>query len=240
MNDDRLAVALPRRQTLTDGVYEAVKEVVMAQRIKPGAHVNIDQLARDLRVSPTPVREALARLESDGLVTKEPLRGYFVVPLLDARSLEQLFEARMLLEPHMARKAAALARDEQVAAMQDSLDQIRNAVYRKAGDTYAGYRIIVGEDTAFHETIALAAGNDLLGDMLARLRAHLHLYRLQLQERNRMGAETVREHERILAAIRARDGEAASAAMAEHIEHSRQRVQIAAAVAAAGEDPPLP
>jgi len=85
---DGAKVSVPPRQILTDGVYEAVKELVMDQHIEPRSRVNIDKLARDLGVSPTPVREALARLESDGLVIKEPLRGYSIAPLLDREAFE--------------------------------------------------------------------------------------------------------------------------------------------------------
>ena len=73
---------LPRRNVLADDVYELVKAMVMDHVIRPGARVSIDGLARELAVSPTPVREALARLESDGLVLKEPLKGYRATPLL--------------------------------------------------------------------------------------------------------------------------------------------------------------
>jgi len=75
----------PSRQTLSDSVYEAVTELIMDQHIAAGARVNIDMVARQLNVSPTPVREALARLEMDGLVTKEPLRGYTVTPGVQKR-----------------------------------------------------------------------------------------------------------------------------------------------------------
>src|SRR5258705_5931329 len=101
--------ALPRppsRQTLTDSVYEAVMELVMDQHIEAGGRVNIDLVARQLNVSPTPVREALARLEMDGLVMKEPLRGYSVTPTLDTKTFNDLYDVRRLLEPFAARRAA--------------------------------------------------------------------------------------------------------------------------------------
>src|SRR3954452_141794 len=87
-----------RREVLADGVYEAIKSLIMDRRIEPGAKINMDALARDLDVSPTPVREALARLEADGLVTKRALVGYTTAPMLDATGLEELFELRQLLE----------------------------------------------------------------------------------------------------------------------------------------------
>lgn len=228
MQDERRPPPLPRRQMLSDGVYESIKEFIMARRISPGAHVNIEQLGRDLQVSPTPVREALARLEADGLVTKEPNRGYFVAPLLDERSVVQLFEVRLLLEPHLASKAAQHASDEHLTALQHSLDQMREVVEAPV-DTVRLYRTIIDEDTAFHETIARAALNDLLKDMLLRLRAHLHLYRLKLHEWNLVGVPTIREHEQILAALRARDAAGAAAAAAEHVRRSWERAKRAGA-----------
>src|SRR5919202_2566625 len=95
-----------RRLTLTDDVYEAVKSLIMDHRLAPGERVTIDALARQLEVSPTPVREALARLEADGLVRKRPLAGYTATPLLTRAEFEELFEMRMLLEPAAARRAA--------------------------------------------------------------------------------------------------------------------------------------
>src|ERR1700730_14482273 len=87
----------PSRQTLTDSVYEAVQELVMDQHIEAGARVNIDLVSRQLNVSPTPVREALARLEMDGLVIKEPLRGYTGTAMLDARGFTDSLVVAALL-----------------------------------------------------------------------------------------------------------------------------------------------
>src|SRR5262245_57795215 len=94
------------RQILTDNVYEAIKALVMDHAIAPGARVNIDALARQLQVSQTPLREALARLESDGLVTKEPLRGYSAAPLMSWKQLDDLYGFRLLVEPWAAGSAA--------------------------------------------------------------------------------------------------------------------------------------
>src|ERR1700694_2803640 len=84
---EKILPLAPSRQTLTDSVYEAVTELVMDQHIAAGARVNIDLVARQLNVSPTPVREALARVAVDGLVIKEPLRGYSISPMPDEQRL---------------------------------------------------------------------------------------------------------------------------------------------------------
>jgi DNA-binding GntR family transcriptional regulator len=82
-------------------------------------------------------------------------------------------------------------------------------------------RVFAAADARFHETIAVASGNDLLCDALARLRPHLHLYRLYFHVG--IADETVPEHGKIVAALRARDAPRAEAAMVEHIERSRER-----------------
>jgi DNA-binding GntR family transcriptional regulator len=110
---------LPRlkRSTLGDDVYQSLRAAVMEHTLAPGDRMNIDALARELEVSPTPVREALARLESEGLVRKRPLAGYTVSPLLTLEEFGDLFDMRLLLEPAAARWAAVRATDEQRARL---------------------------------------------------------------------------------------------------------------------------
>ena len=99
---------LLRRQMLADDVYEAIKTMLMDHVIRPGARISIDGLAREFQVSSTPVREALARLESEGLAVKEPLKGYRATPLLSLEEFDDLYRFRLLLEPWAARRAAEL------------------------------------------------------------------------------------------------------------------------------------
>jgi DNA-binding GntR family transcriptional regulator len=217
----------PSRQTLTDSVYEAVTELVVDQHIEAGARVNIDLVARQLNVSPTPVREALARLEMDGLVVKEPLRGYTVTPMLDTKSLNDLYDVRRLLEPFAARCAAERRDDKVVRTLDRELDEMRRMVGTDDGSpdgAFRDYRAFTLQDARFHEAIAGTSGNSLLSDTLRRLRSHLRLYRLYHRYYTMdIGAATVIEHESILDAIRAGDGIGAEAAMLDHINRSRDR-----------------
>ena len=217
----------PSRQTLSDAVYEAVMELVMDQHIEAGGRVNIDLDARQLNVSPTPVREALARLEMDGLVMKEPLRGYSVTPTLDTKTFNDLYDVRRLLEPFAARRAAERRDDKVVAVLDRELDEMRRLVGMDpgpAGGTYHDYRAFAMQDARFHEAIAGTSGNSLLSDTLRRLRSHLRLYRLYHRYYTmEIGAATVIEHESILDAIRAADAGGAEAAMLHHINQSMER-----------------
>ena len=217
----------PSRQTLTDSVYEAVTELVVDQHIEAGARVNIDLVARQLNVSPTPVREALARLEMDGLVIKEPLRGYTVTAMLDTKSLNDLYDVRRLLEPFAARRAAERRDDKVVRTLDLELDGMRRIVTTNnasADGAFHDYRAFTLQDARFHEAIAGTSGNILLSDTLRRLRSHLRLYRLYHRYyATDIGTATVIEHESILDAIRAGDGGGAEVAMLDHINRSRDR-----------------
>jgi DNA-binding GntR family transcriptional regulator len=100
---------LAARQPLVDDVYDVLVDMLMNHTLSPGARLNIDALARTLGVSPTPVREALARAEATGLVVKERNRGYAVAPLIGLDELHALMDFRLLVEPHAAGQAACPA-----------------------------------------------------------------------------------------------------------------------------------
>jgi DNA-binding GntR family transcriptional regulator len=209
----------PRRLTLTDDVYESVKALIMDHVIAPGAKVTIDVLARSLDVSPTPVREALARLESDGLVTKRPLQGYTTSPLLTQEEFEELFELRLILEPSAAALAAERASPELVELVRTEA----NRVIPTSGPamTYEEYKAFSAQDAKFHDAVAIASGNAMLRDSLNRLHAHLHLNRLHYPSAK--AGRTFPEHKKVATAIAARRPEAAAEAMREHLVRSRVR-----------------
>lgn len=98
--------ATPEKRTLADEAYTELKSRIMRSELVPGAKLSIDGLAKQLAFSQTPIREALARLESEGLLARRPLSGYTVEPLLSAAEFDDLFEIRMLLEPRAAKRAA--------------------------------------------------------------------------------------------------------------------------------------
>ena len=93
-----------KRQVLRAEVEELILERLLESRWSPGSRLSIDGLARDLEVSPTPVREAMVSLERSGLVEYVALRGYVVAPMLDVEQMTELLDARKVVE------AAALNR----------------------------------------------------------------------------------------------------------------------------------
>ena len=98
--------SLRRPVRLGEEVYNALYSQLMSHKIPPGGRIAVDSLVRELGVSQTPIREALSRLEAQGLVIKTHLIGYSAADRLNSVRFEQLYEVRLLLEPAMAAKAA--------------------------------------------------------------------------------------------------------------------------------------
>ena len=217
-------VSIPRvrRSTLGEEVYETLKALVMQHTLAPGDRVNIDALARELDVSPTPVREGLARLESDGLVRKRPLAGYTVSPLLTRAEFTDMFDMRLVLEGAAARWAAHRASTEMRAEItrQAKISPTPTPVETET-ERWQSHAEFTNLDAQFHDLIADAAANPLLRDSIGRLHAHLHLHRLFFPFAQ--AGTTGREHRRIATAIRAGDPDAAEAAMHEHLTKARER-----------------
>jgi DNA-binding GntR family transcriptional regulator len=209
---------LPRlkRSTLGDDVYETLRSAVLEHTLKPGDRVNIDALARELEVSPTPIREALARLESEGLLRKRPLAGYTVSPLLTRAEFDDMFDMRLLLECAAARWAAARATDAQRAEL---VTEAARTV--SGGDGQQWHAAFTALDARLHDLVAVASASPLLRDSITRLHAHLHLHRRYFPYAQT--APTNAEHQDIAAAIQAADPDAAEAAMRLHLIRARER-----------------
>jgi DNA-binding GntR family transcriptional regulator len=204
---------------LVDDVHEAIKARVMDHALAPGARVSIDGLARELGVSPTPVREALARLESAQLVVKEPLRGYRTTALLTPDQLADLYRFRLLIEPWAAARAAEQSDDAGRARLADELA----SADAPEADTYAAYRAFTAHDARFHLLVAALAGSDQVREAFQRTNWHLHIYRLHYDRG--IGPQALAEHRRVADAVLAGDADRAGTAMRAHLESSHARLR---------------
>jgi DNA-binding GntR family transcriptional regulator len=201
---------------LGDDVYETLRAAVLEHTLQPGDRVNIDAVARELQVSPTPLREALARLESEGLVRKRPLAGYTVSPLLTRDEFHHMFDMRLLLECAAARWAAERATDAQRTLL---VAEAATAI--EEDPDHQWHAAFTALDSRLHDLVAEASGNPLLRDGIARLHAHLHLHRRYFPYAQT--AVTNDEHRKLAAAIRDGLPDLAEAAMGEHLTRARER-----------------
>jgi DNA-binding GntR family transcriptional regulator len=221
---------LAERQPLADDVHDVIVDMLMNHTLGPGSRLNIDALARTLGVSPTPVREALARVEAEGLVLKEPRRGYMVAPLIKLGDLRLLIDLRLLVEP----AAAAAAAERAAPAEARALQELARSGGAGDSDDPAMNRLDMLYDARFHDSLARLSGNHWLWESLARLRSHLHMYRLY--NHVRQAAPTSSEHIAIADAVAARDPDAAAAAMRTHLDTAMRRIDDVFASGRVGEE----
>ena len=111
---------IDRPTSLAGDVYEAIFAQLMSLKIAPGARITVDSLVREFNVSQTPIREALGRLEGEGLVQKTHLIGYRAAPQITKRQLDEIYELRLRLEPYSAAKAATRLDDTKLAMLREA------------------------------------------------------------------------------------------------------------------------
>lgn len=215
-------ISLPARRSLSEDVYQALVTMLMDRVIPPGSPITIDDLARRLSISPTPIRESLTRLEAEGLVYHEQHRGFFSSDELTRAEVDELFQLRQLLEPWNAAEAARRRTDASAAAL---TEVFRAFNFSEAGPDYPHYRAMLEHDATFHDHIAAMAGNHQIRVALSRTHAHLHLFRLR--DRAIGLAETEAEHRTLVAAVVSGDVTAARSAMTTHLRLARRRFPTA-------------
>jgi DNA-binding GntR family transcriptional regulator len=210
---------IPRANSLAGSVYEAIFAQLMSLKIAPGARITVDNLVKELNVSQTPIREALGRLEGEGLVIKTHLIGFSAAPQITRRRFDELYQLRLLLEPDSAARAATAMDEGKLASLREAAGLMGR---REGGDERLRYSTFARQDAMFHDKILEIAGNELIRETLNHQHTHFHIFRLMFH--SRVTEEALDEHEALLGALEAGDASAAERAMREHLEHSRDRL----------------
>lgn len=210
-----------RRETSRDGAsraelaYTNLRAAIHGGRFGPGERVRETDIAEWLGVSRTPVRDALKRLESDGMLTSAPRRG-LIVAELDQQQVSELYAVRDLLEGLAGRLAAEHATAAEIAAMRDLLER---QVRTRDEDTAGLARL----NQLFHEVVSRAARNRYLSNVLDSFESSLALLPGTTYSAPGRSATALKEHTEIVNAIERRDP-----ARAEHVarEHMRAAERI--------------
>ena len=197
-------------QSVVDHVYSALRERILSGELPRGTKLRQASLAEELGVSRTPLREALRRLATEGLVEFSPNRGA-TVSELDFGDMRHAWSARVALEPGAARLAAERRDDDAIASMREAVAEQR----RVGEDRDASF----AANRRFHLQLAAASGNPHLtrfAEMLWVPRIGVPIYQAQALEPQ--GAQRwADEHEQIVEAIAAGDGDAAERLTREHV-----------------------
>ncbi|GIV95695.1 MAG: GntR family transcriptional regulator [Herpetosiphonaceae bacterium] len=197
--------------SLTDKAYQRISLAIANLELKPGETLTQDRLAKWLSISRTPVREALRRLEQEGIIHTVPGRG-LVVKELTIKDVEDMLELLRLLDPYCAYLAAQRRTDEQARRLAELAQRLMRAAEERDVEAWSI------TDKPYHEIILEASGNVLLRQTIQDMRKRLHRISINSATRPERLLACTREHMAVAQAIVEGDAEAAQQLMRDHIE----------------------
>ncbi|MFB8241740.1 GntR family transcriptional regulator [Kitasatospora purpeofusca] len=201
---------LPVVKSKADLVYDSLRAAIAEGDLKPGERINMDELARNLGVSKIPVREAVKRLEADGLVVSRVHSGVTVAEV-DAAEMRGVFLAREAIEGLVAGLAAERITDAQLAELESVQQQMRGRLGTGA------LQRLPELNSEFHRILAEAAGYRILAELTDQLLLTVRRHRISAPVDPENWAQVVAEHDGIVTALRRRDPDAAARAAKAHI-----------------------
>ncbi|MDX3382750.1 GntR family transcriptional regulator [Streptomyces niveiscabiei] len=201
----------PTRQPAADRVYAHVKQGVLDRRYEGGTLLTEGELADAVGVSRTPVREALLRLEVEGLIRLYPKKGALVLPV-SAQEIADVVETRLLIEEHAVRKAVPAP-----AGLVERLAELLERQKEEAGRGDLAAAAVT--DRCFHAEIVRSGGNEILTRLYDQLRdRQLRMGVAIMHSHPDRIAKSLVEHEQILDALRSGDAEAAVSIVRRHVD----------------------
>lgn len=206
-----MAFEFPQQVTLSEAVYEELRKRIVKREYKPGTHLVERTLADEFGVSRVPVREAMKKLVTDGLVEDRPRSGMFVTEV-GSDDLDELLEIAFALDRVLFSRMAVKMTDDDAATVQELLDRTQAAI--EADDPAKAVLL----NASFHTLAQSIAGSRVLSRIITQV--DLHLEWLLVQHEN--PAELLAEHTAIFEAMKKKDDDALTEAVASHAMVSRR------------------
>jgi len=208
-----IPVKLDNYKPLREIVFESLREAIINGHLRPGERMMEIQLAEEMGVSRTPVREAIRKLELEGFVVMIPRKGAYVAGI-SLKDIADVFEIRAALEG----LAAALAAERMTEA---ELEQLERILVKKAESIEAGnLEGLVDADTEFHELLYKSSRNGRLGQIINHLREQIQRFRATSLSNPKRMRESLEEHKKIVEALSERNIALAQASAQDHIENA--------------------
>lgn len=216
MKEPRLVpIKLDNYKPLREMVFESLREAINLGRLRPGERLMEIQLAEEMGVSRTPVREAIRKLELEGFVAMVPRKGAYVAGI-SVKDIVDVFEIRSSLEALAAGLAAERITDEEMELLERSLVEISEF------STDENIKAIVDGDINFHDIIYKASRNQRLVQIINHLQEQIHRFRMTSLSQPGRTKIALDEHKSIVEAISDRNVELAQQLAREHIENAEQ------------------
>lgn len=200
-------------------VLEHLRDAIVDGTLKQGTVLRTADLAEELGVSRMPVREALHRLEAEGLVTTQPYRGAMVTPLSTER-VRNAYELLSVIEALSAREAAKCITDQQLGELDEMLEQMDNI--RLSGDTIA----YSAANRQFHSLIYDLYSNERAHEIMSDLWNYVYRLRRTYPQAPERMAQGMQQHRDLVEALRARDPLKAEQIVRTHVEQSLEKLLI--------------
>jgi len=210
--EDILKVNVNEYLPLRDVVFNTLRQAILKGELEPGERLMEIQLAERLGVSRTPVREAIRKLELEGLVNMVPRKGAEVASISE-KNLRDVLEVRRALEELAVDLACTRLTGEDIKSLKEINKKFQTVMNSKDAT------IIAETDEAFHDIIYIGTGNDRLIQMLSNLREQMYRYRLGYVKDKSTRSNLVQEHDVIIQALEERNVEDAKAVIRRHIDN---------------------
>lgn len=202
---------------LRDVVFNTLRQAILRGELKPGERLMEIQLANKLGVSRTPIREAIRKLELEGLVLMIPRKGAEVADISE-KSLRDVLEVRKALEELAVQLACDKITKEEIEDLKKAAEDFKKIL--KSRDITE----IAEADVRFHDIIFMATDNQKLVQLLNNLREQMYRFRVEYLKKEEVHPQLIAEHEKIIEHIMERDKVKASAIVSEHINNQVEGV----------------
>lgn len=216
MEEPRLVpIRLDNYKPLREMVFESLREAIIQGRLKPGERLMEIQLADEMGVSRTPIREAIRKLELEGFVVMVPRKGAYVAGI-SVKDIVDVFEVRAALEALAAGLAAERITPDELEDLERSLVVISEVSSKE------DINAIVETDTNFHELIYKASRNERLFQIVIHLKEQIQRFRTTSLSQPGRSKDALEEHRKMVEAISDRNVELAQNLARDHIENAEQ------------------
>ena len=202
---------------LRDVVFNTLRQAILKGELAPGERLMEIQLAEKLGVSRTPIREAIRKLELEGLVLMIPRKGAEVAEITE-KSLRDVLEVRRALEELAVELVCEKITDEQIQDLKDAAEEFKESL--KDGDITR----IAEADVKFHDVIYMATDNQKLIQLLNNLREQMYRYRVEYLKRSDFHQQLIDEHEEIIETIESGQKDRAVQVVCQHVDNQVEAV----------------
>ena len=213
-------MGLVESRSLSEQANDLLVDWIVSARLKPGMRLRENELAEELGISRTPIREALKKLAGLGIVTMVPRRGAYVGEI-DDRKLEEILDLRYILEMYAAERGVKRISQDGLRDMRSSVEECESVL---DGADPSEYLRFIEADSGLHRLIIETSGNDVLRALYERLAVFLQIARVRFSQPTRDMARGYEEHRAVLRAYEERDEDRLLQALGEHLTRARNEI----------------